>query len=403
MDFFDRMMAHVDDVPTFVQGHFHGVEFARLSRLDIAKWCAFVFYTKSYDDTTAIEKKELDAMVAKLYAQANSPTTKDLSDGATFPFLKPNLDPFEATARPMALYMATIGVNYVVSTWLRWQGFHYYYVTSAIRYWHRPPQSSHGEAPPLVFVHGVGIGLSTYVPLLYTLFEHSTDRHVFLMDLPYISMQWSDDEVPDKDQIVSAISVMLAQQQLSGTSVHWVGHSFGTIVMSWVCQERPDLVHYLTFVDPVVFGMWKHDGIYNLMYKPPSTAIDLFLWYFASQEIGIARSLRRHLLWYESALFPANLPRHPHSKHVLASVFLSEKDCIIDAPAAYAHLQRGVHLPGPSHNGTPRVPIHATMWPGFTHGELMMHRSAHADVMSTLSFHTNTTISTTHERKSDSG
>ncbi|ETV82117.1 hypothetical protein H257_05619 [Aphanomyces astaci] len=383
MEFFDKMMTHIDDVPRFVEGHFYGVSYGLLSKLDVAKWSAFVFFTKTYDDTSAAERGEIDAIVAKLHAIAPLQCSVH-TQRPSFPFLQPNLDPFEATARPLALYMATIGANYVVSFWLRWHGFQHHHVTGAVGYWHRPPSSlDHStDLPPLAFVHGVGIGLPTYIPLLHTMFGGTTNRHVFLLDLPFIAMQLRDDSVPDKAHVLDAIADMLTEQNVTAP-VHWVGHSFGTIVMSWVCQERPHLVHYLTFVDPVVFACWQHHGIYNLMYKAPSTGLNLLLWYFASQEIGIACSMRRHLTWYETVLFPDHLPRHPHTNHVVASVFLSENDCIIDAPGAHAHLERGV-LQDATDALSPRLPIHTTLWRGITHGELILYASAHADVMATV-------------------
>ncbi|CAK4488252.1 unnamed protein product [Aphanomyces euteiches] len=374
--FFEKLFAHIDDVPAFLEGHFYGVPFPQLTRVDLSHWCAFAFFSKSLAQASAEEIDEIHVMVTRMYQLANRVEPPVEPSSPPRKYLQSNLEPFQATARPFVIYFATMACNAICSMWLRWFGFQLYQATPEIRYWHRPARST--ETTPLVFLHGVGIGLLTYVPLLWKLFVSETNRQIFLLDMPYIAMQLSD-AVPEKEGTINVITSMLDRHGIS-TSVHWMGHSFGSIVMSWVCQEKPHLVHYLTFLDPIVFALWLHDGIYNIMYREPSTGFDLILWYFGSQEIGIARTMRRHLCWYESVLFPENLPRHPETKKVLASIFMSEKDCIINAPAVLAHLKRGAKIA----DSATSVPIHTAMWPGITHGEMILYPSTYADVLSTL-------------------
>ncbi|KAF0717964.1 Aste57867_1990 [Aphanomyces stellatus] len=376
--FFDKLFYHIDDIPTFFLGHFYGVPFDQLSCEDVQRWCAFCFFSKSWDQATASDRSEIDIMVARIFEMAKRPMPPLDSTRPAHAYLQPNLEPFQATARPLLLYIATLAGNFLCSMWLMACGFRSYQATKEIRYWHRPAVATETDEP-LVFLHGVGIGLLTYAPFFWTLFGKESKRQILLLDMPYVAMQLAD-AVPDKDETLDAIWTMLRHHNIH--SAHWMGHSFGSIVMSWVCQENPTVVSYLTFFDPIVFALWLHDGIYNIMYREPATGFDLVLWYFGSQEIGIARTMRRHLCWYESVLFPENLPRHPETNHVLASIFLSEKDCIVDAPAVYAHLQRGVR----SHkapSATP-LPIQVTLWPSITHGEMVLYPSAHSDVLATL-------------------
>ena len=50
------------------------------------------------------------------------------------------------------------------------------------------------------------------------------------------------------DQVEDSASKKTAKK-LQGA--HFIGHSFGTIVLSWVMNQRPELVSFASFLDPV--------------------------------------------------------------------------------------------------------------------------------------------------------
>jgi hypothetical protein len=50
-------------------------------------------------------------------------------------------------------------------------------------------------------------------------------------------------------------------------------------------------------VDPIVFLLCEKDVCYNFVYREPKTWVELVLQYFASREIHIAKTLRRHFKW----------------------------------------------------------------------------------------------------------
>jgi hypothetical protein len=60
------------------------------------------------------------------------------------------------------------------------------------------------------------------------------------------------------------------------------------------------------------------------------------VWYFGSKDMGVAHTLSRQFFWSENILWKEDLiERH-------ATVFLGEKDSIINAPLVRAYLQAGV-------------------------------------------------------------
>jgi hypothetical protein len=57
---------------------------------------------------------------------------------------------------------------------------------------------------------------------------------------------------------------------------------------------------------------------YNFVYRPPRTANEWQLWYFASRDPDIARTLARHFFWNESILFKEELRGVPRVAAVVA-------------------------------------------------------------------------------------
>ncbi len=185
--------------------------------------------------------------------------------------------------------------------------------------------------------------------------RHDHDRSsppLFAIELPYISMNM-DEHVPSVAETVAAITEMLtthgitakrnaaraaraaqavasagsyggpvspvhvlpsaAQTTVTDGSLHadgamFVGHSFGTIVSGWVSKRRPHLVHGLCMIDPVVFLLNKPDVCYNFCYKQPESAGQLAIHYFASTELYILHTMRRHFWWWEQIQWASDCP-----------------------------------------------------------------------------------------------
>jgi pimeloyl-ACP methyl ester carboxylesterase len=52
-------------------------------------------------------------------------------------------------------------------------------------------------------------------------------------------------------------------------SAHFVGHSYGTFVVSRFCKRYPSWVHSATFVDPVCFCLYLSHLVATFVYKKP--------------------------------------------------------------------------------------------------------------------------------------
>ncbi|KAH9147022.1 hypothetical protein LEN26_004814 [Aphanomyces euteiches] len=375
--FFDKVFRHIPNVEQFFEEHFFSVPFDQLTRRDFRNWFAFAFYGKDSNELTEEERRDVDTMIAKIFRKVGTHPPTEVVDEPAKPFCRPCMDPLDAKARPLLVYLLTFTLDFIGGIALNLLGFEVRDVGYGLTYWHRGPVAPAREtAEPMVFVHGIGSGLVSYIHLIYRLATTHKNRQLFFLELPHVSMQLCD-HVPTKEETLSAVQAMFAEHNIT-TGVHWMGHSLGSSIVSWVVQDKPELVSHVTLVDPVVLLLWKADIVFNIMYREPSNAVQVLMWYFVTHEIHIAHMMRRHFHWYESVLFPEDLPRHPETNAVAATVFLSSKDLILNSPAVYDYLQQGVQF---SKFEASKNKIPAVLWEGITHGEMLLYPSTTTQVV----------------------
>ena len=86
-------------------------------------------------------------------------------------------------------------------------------------------------------------------------------------------------------------------------------------------------------VDPITFLLHHPSVAYNFLYRPPKRANEWQLWYFASRDPDVARTLGRHFFWNECIMWKEDLGGERG-----VAVVLSEEDQIVDAKAVRKYL-----------------------------------------------------------------
>ncbi len=104
---------------------------------------------------------------------------------------------------------------------------------------------------PILFVHGVGLGVLPYLNFLLRL--SSLDRPVVAVEVRHLSMRVCLD-VPEEDEVVAGIAAALARHGVR--RAHVVAHSYGTFMASRLVQLHRPVVASMTLLDPVCFVMW---------------------------------------------------------------------------------------------------------------------------------------------------
>ncbi|KXZ52317.1 hypothetical protein GPECTOR_10g949 [Gonium pectorale] len=157
---------------------------------------------------------------------------------------------------------------------------------------------------PVLFLHGVGLGILPYLNFLLRL--SSLGRPVVAVEVRHLSMRacW---EVPEEDEVVAR--VFGALQRHGVQQVHVAAHSYGTFMASRLVQLHKPTVASLTLLDPVCFVMFSGKLIYNFVYRSPLKGASLLTWFIA-RDMAHSVSVSRRFYWSLLNLWPDQLPDH---------------------------------------------------------------------------------------------
>jgi len=263
--------------------------------------------------------------------------------------VKVTLDPVVMVHRPLVWYLIVGILDLITSLVLYFSGFKHYGRRNLLEsfplrplvlfsrsspvvelsYWYRPHRSN--TKHPVVFIHGVGIGLWPYLQFLRSLASQDLDVGILAIEFLPISSRITSPPL-DSQITCQNIERILDFHALSRFVV--VSHSYGTAVTAHIFRSPllSSRVAATLFVDPINFLLHHPSVAYNFLYRSPRSANEWQLWYFASRDPDIARTLGRHFFWTECILWKEDLAE----KNI--SIVLSEMDQIVDTRSVRKYL-----------------------------------------------------------------
>lgn len=226
-----------------------------------------------------------------------------------------------------------------------------------LTYWHRPHTSK--SRLPVLFVHGIGIGLYPYVNFLNQINQpqsHSDDGEIGIIAVEIMPVSFRiTGAALEKEKLCDEILQILHQQGWERFVL--VSHSYGSVISSHLLHnpETSKMVGPIFLIDPVSILLHLPDVAYNFTCRPPQRANEQQLWYFATMDQGVAHTLGRSVLiihvvafntdcarcffWSEIILWKEDIEGHQ------VTVSLSGKDLIVDSEAVGRYLTKGVDMP----------------------------------------------------------
>lgn len=237
-------------------------------------------------------------------------------------------DPLPVLHRPLIVYAGTsLFCPLLTLQVMKWLGFRRERV-GGLCYWKRPPRADVKpdldltalRNTPLVFVHGLGVGLVPYYLFIYRLSQrHSGDMYV--PEFPFLAMApW--ESVPSAREVVAQLQDMLTAN--GHTAAHFMGHSFGAVVIGWMIKKSPTSVVYTTLMEPAQFLMIKSEALSKVLFGEPRSCYQMLIRYFAFRELFTVNLLCRNFFWEQSTMWPEDL-------HVPAVVQLAGDDHIVQS------------------------------------------------------------------------
>lgn len=297
---------------------------------DLLELLSWAFFYKRVEDLDAEEISWVEFSRRKICEDFK--LDQSLKPGRTGVIaVRHTLDQVHAIHRPLFFYMALQAAYALHGLLLRARGFRRG-THKGLRYWYRleKPRAdeSQGEEPltaqeteTLIFFHGIGLGLLLYLPLLMRL----RVRNQILFEMPWIAMN-PFAEIPSSTDYAQWVVEALRSHTVERCVA--LGHSFGSLPISWLIRQHPSQVTRCVLVDPVCIFLNLPDVCVNFLYKRPRTLFGKMMRVFGAREFGIAKTLMRHFFWTDNVLFPEQIPEG-------SSVVLMGNDRILPVKEIY--------------------------------------------------------------------
>ncbi|KAF9957666.1 hypothetical protein BGZ72_001581 [Mortierella alpina] len=354
--------------------------FEDIGRVNMLRWMAWAFWAAPYEEVfqSPSRVQELNQMVDTIESVKKVKFSEGYNPDVDC--IRLCLDPVVASHRPLVYYVLLWVANMAVGLLFSLLGLTRYDTTldkshefesskpldtqaeaagetraiPDLAYWYRTPAHPENEVP-LVFIHGVGIGLAQYVHLVIALTFIS--RPLILIEIPYVSSQLFQAGCLTPDESYIAVERILKRH--GHPKATFYGHSLGTMLCAAICRASSatspkSIVAGLMLVDPICF-LTHHSLARNFAYRTPATACQLVIDLFAAREIGTSWYIMRRFTWTESIFFPVAWTRRdqkmlPHQGKLSpvlpekTRVFLSSKDNLLDMEKVAQYLRTQVGL-----------------------------------------------------------
>ncbi|GBE79707.1 hypothetical protein SCP_0209080 [Sparassis crispa] len=383
------------DFRNYLRTWFGKVPWSSIRRHEFYAWLYWSIFNArftSFDQVPEPHQLALRDVLHMIELRSGS-TIPEGSNPAAKPILL-TLDPVCVYSRPLVWYAGVMVCNLLSRVYLMTQWDVTFGTYNGLDYVLRvPPHWSSATGPrPVVFLHGLGLGLAHYQPFISQLLR-SLPNHPILIPLqPHISQQifhphylkpmnrrvmseclaglmnklgWVrlEEGCPQslpKPQPYTRNGEKVTQMQ-SPLGVTMLSHSNGSFVHAWMLKRHPELITRSCFVDPVAFCSWEGDVCYNFLYRPCSTGIDLLMKYYVGTELGVANVLQRHFDWYSNSLWYEDIPNALDPTKTM--FFLGGKDSILNAKRIKRYLTEHGVLKG--------------LWfePNLRHGQILLPSS----------------------------
>ncbi len=296
-----------DNLEELIAYGFHMRPLATLTRTDAAAVAAFVDAISSAWDI-------------------RFPPGKD----ASLRFMDPHWAPLRPRVdlRPLAAYAAAEGAALAAGACLLAAGFRRRRAGRFV-YWALPPRAPAADraanpAPPIVLLHGVGLGALPYVSLARRLAAAAPAAPLAVLELPAAALRAGALPPPGWDAAAAAAVAAgraLGSEAAGGACL--VGHSYGSFAAARAALLHPRDVHSLALLDPVCLLTCHPQLIRSFLYPelaaaaaaagprgpPPSLKSRALgaLRALCARDLAIAGAFCRDLAWPDLQLWPEDL------------------------------------------------------------------------------------------------
>lgn len=345
---FNRCLENIPDPERYLSLWALGADLAQVKKENVRDFLRWAFADRDHAGSPETEH-ELDLYLAKTEQLLGRPLPD--GTGSAVP-LRLTFDPIQTRYRSVLWYFTVGFVDSATHVRMLWNGFQFHSASmltnllhvfpprplvsldrlnrksasDELNHWYRPALATDKPTLPVVFLHGIGIGLYPYVNFLADLPPTSP---VLTVEILPICMRLTRTNILGRPDFLRHLKDILRQHKIDRFVL--VGHSYGTALATHILKdaELGLQVEGVVLVDPVSLLLHLPDVAYNFTRRMPTTANEWQLWYMASMDPGIALVLGRHLFWRENIIWKEDLVAKGDTTRK-AAVCLSSRDLIVD-------------------------------------------------------------------------
>jgi pimeloyl-ACP methyl ester carboxylesterase len=363
-----QVRTEIHDVDKFLSGWFRGADPKDIGRDELKRFLGWTFWEGRVTDEHAEEMEEYAQMIEEMAGHR-------FQEGrGKAKALRLTLDPIDMDVRSLTWYAIVMLVEHVtfVRFWIA--GFSHLRTRTAgpwafpprpgtmlaagkspaetLSYWYRPHTSK--TRLPVLFIHGIGIGLYPYVDTLEAISKQPTshlnnlsDQGVGVLAIEILPISFRlTQPIMQRQEFIDQITAILDKHGWSQFVL--ASHSYGSVFSTYMLTHDPlaSRISATVLIDPVTVLLHMPDVAFNFTVRQPKTANEWQLWYFASKDPGVSHTLGRHFFWNENSLWRARI-KELLDNGMRITVSLASRDLIVDTEAVARYLLHD-EVPDPS-------------------------------------------------------
>lgn len=354
-----QVRAEVHDVDKFLSGWFRGADPNDIGREGLKSFLNWVFWEGRVTDDDAEELEEYVQVVEEM-AGHKFPEGQGRAKA-----LRLTLDPIEMDVRCLTWYATVMLVEHITFARFWIAGFSHRRTRVAgpwvlpprpgtllaggrspaktLSYWYRPHTSK--TRLPVLFIHGIGIGLWPYVDTLEAISKQSgvaqndtADGSVGVLAIELLPIcSRLTQPILQREEFIKQITTILDSHGYDNFVL--ASHSYGSVFSTYMLTHDAlaSRIRATVLVDPVTILLHMPDVAFNFTVRQPKTANEWQLWYFASKDPGTSHTLGRHFFWNENCLWKSRI-KELVERGMRITVSLASRDLIVDTSAVAQYL-----------------------------------------------------------------
>lgn len=353
---FRKCLDNAPDLEDYLCRWFLDANLADIGRENVREFLAWAFFDRDLDDVaygrmSDQEGAELEGyvdeinrrlIIARQDGDENLEGAVGLRPGrSSVKSLRTTIDDVPMCFRSVIWYIIVMLVDIFTHFTLLWKGFTYYATptmttvavfpprpqlllprdfvprqsspAAGMAYWYRPHTSR--TARPVLFIHGIGIGLLPYRGFLSEVVDGIPGENdgggqigIIAVEILPICMRLAGEPL-DKQHFLEEITAILGHHGWLDDGFTLVSHSYGSVLTTHLLGSPTlgPLIHGLVLTDPVSLLLHLPDVAYNFTRRTPRHANEVQLWFAASTDPGTALVLGRYFFWQQNIIWKEEL------------------------------------------------------------------------------------------------